>query len=125
MYQKRKEIIKNYIEGYNTFNIDQMLQDLHPKISYRNIRDGKEVFSLHGLNKFKKQVEEEASYFSEHHQEIKSISHSDKVTTITIKYSGTVGKDLPNGLEKGQKLESKVKSIFKFKNNKIIELKDI
>lgn len=34
MYSKREEIIWNYIEGYNTFNVTQMLQDIHPEISF-------------------------------------------------------------------------------------------
>jgi len=36
-----------------------------------------------------------------------------------------LGIDFPNGLKKGQKLELKGKTIFTFKNNKIISISDI
>lgn len=45
--------------------------------------------------------------------------------TTEIDYSATLATDLPNGLKKGHKIELKGKSIFKFLDNKIIELIDI
>ncbi|HLQ99855.1 MAG TPA: nuclear transport factor 2 family protein [Sphingobacterium sp.] len=125
MYSKREEIIRNYIEGYNTFNVTQMLQDIHPDISFRNIQNGTETFSLQGKDSFRKQAEEALAYFSKRHQEILKIEHQRQQSTIVIHYSAIAGTNLPNGIKKGTEMEFKGQSVFIFKNEKISGLTDI
>lgn len=103
MYSKREQIIKNYIEGYNTFDVTQMLQDVHPKVSFQNIQNDVETFSLQGKENFKKQAEEALSYFLKRHQEILKMEHQKQRSTIDIHYSATAGMDLPIGIKKEPK----------------------
>ncbi len=121
----RESIIRNYIEGYNESDIEKMVRDLDDEILFQNVANGEVNMTIHGINDFKKQAEETKEYFEHRHQKIASIKHMDNKTEIEIEYAAFIGMDLPNGLKKGQKLELKGKSIFVFKDNRIVKLTDI
>lgn len=40
MSEKRENIIQNYIEGYNKFDVEKMLLDLDNEIIFQNIQNG-------------------------------------------------------------------------------------
>jgi hypothetical protein len=54
-----------------------------------------------------------------------SVKHTGDKTEIEIDYSAIAAMNFPNGLQKGEELVLKGKSVFTFKNNKIITLTDI
>jgi hypothetical protein len=121
----RETIIKNYIEGYNEFNIDKMIADFDENIIFENIQNGETNMSLNGLTAFIQQAEQGKTYFSERTQTIKSFKHNDDRIEIGIDYKAILGMDLPNGLKKGQELNLSGLSIFEFDGIKIIKLTDI
>jgi hypothetical protein len=121
----RETIIKNYIEGYNEFNIDKMIADFDENITFENIQNGESNMSLNGLTAFIQQAEQGKTYFSERTQTIKSFKHNDDRSEIEIDYKAILGMDLPNGLKKGQELNLSGLSIFEFDDIKIIKLTDI
>lgn len=122
----KQQIIKDYIQGYNDFNIDQMLKDLDPKITFKDIQDNRTVINLQGKSAFEKQAYCSGDYFSSRKQTIESIhKDSKKIYTLEITFEAVLKTDLPNGLKKGQQITLKGKSIFEFKNDKIISLTDI
>jgi hypothetical protein len=121
----RETIIKNYIEGYNEFNIDKMIADFDENITFENIQNGETNMSLNGLTAFIQQAEQGKTYFSERTQTIKSFKHNDNRSEIEIDYKAILGMDLPNGLKKGQELNLSGLSIFEFDDIKIIKLTDI
>ena len=121
----RERIIKNYIAGYNTFDIDKMVADFDENVVFENIQNGETNMSLTGLTEFKQQAEQAKTYFTKRTQIIKSFSHLDNVTEIEIDYYAILGMDIPDGLKCGQELILKGKSIFKFLGDKVIKLTDI
>ena len=121
----RETIIKNYINGYNQFNVDKMIADFADNIIFENIQNGETTMALVGLTALKQQAEEAKAYFSERTQTIKSFSHTDNRTEIEIGYKAILAMDFPNGLKKGQELNLSGKSIFEFAGDKIIKLTDI
>lgn len=125
MNEKREIIIRNFINGYNEFDIEKMVRDVDDKIIFKNIQNEEVNMTINGINDFKKQAEEAKNYFERRHQKITSINHTAQKTEIEIDYFAVLRIDLPNGLKKGQKLELKGKSIFTFQDDKIIELTDI
>lgn len=46
IYQK---IIENYIDAYNSFDIDRMLSDMHKDIKFENISNGEVNLTTNGL----------------------------------------------------------------------------
>lgn len=121
----REKIIKNYIYGYNHFDIEKMVADLDNDIVFENIQNGIINMSLTGLTAFRQQAEQAKTYFSERTQIIKSFKHNDNITEIEIDYNAILEMDLPNGLKKGQELNLTGKSFFEFKGDKIIKLTDL
>lgn len=121
----REAIIQNYIDGYNQFDIDQMVKDFDINVVFENVQNGETNLVLNGLSEFRQQAETAKAYFSERTQTITAITHFEHTTEVDIQYVATLGMDFPNGLPKGQILQLSGKSIFEFKGNTITKLTDI
>jgi hypothetical protein len=122
----REKIIRNYIEGYNHFDVDKMIADLDDNITFENIQDGEINMSLTGLAAFRRQAQQAASYFIRRKQVIKTMAHSGDETKVEVDYYAVLAIDFPDGLKKGQELRLKGESVFKFSaNNRVIKLTDI
>lgn len=125
MNSSRETVVKNYIDGYNNFDIDKMFADFDESIIFENIQNGEVNMTLSGISALKGQAEQAKSYFSSRQQTIKTFAHKDDMTEIEIDYSAILAMDFPNGLKKGEKLNLTGKSIFKFADNKVVKLTDI
>lgn len=121
----RETIVKNYIEGYNQFDIDKMVANFDDNIVFENTQNGETNMSLIGMAEFRQQAEQAKAYFSERMQTIKSLNHTGQITEIEVDYNAILGMDFPNGLKKGQQLNLTGKSVFEFEGDKIIKLTDI
>lgn len=121
----REKIIKNYIDGYNEFDIDKMVIDFDENITFENIQNDEVNMSLIGLTEFRHQAEQAKAFFSQRKQVIKKINHFDNHSEIEITYNAVLATDFPNGLRKGQELNLSGKSIFEFNDNIIVKLTDI
>lgn len=121
----REKIIENYIAGYNQFDIDKMMADFDDSILFENIQNGEVNMTLSGLKEFRNQAEEAKKYFSEREQTITLFTHSENQSEIAIDYRAVLAMDFPNGLQKGQELNLKGKSVFEFLDDKIVRLADI
>ena len=121
----KEEIIKNYIDGYNQFDIEKMVADFDTNVIFQNIQNGEVNMSLTGLLAVRQQAEQAAKYFSERTQTIKSFHSIGGCIEIEIDYKAILAIDLPNGLKKGQELNLTGKSIFEFDGDKITKLTDI
>jgi hypothetical protein len=123
--KQREKIINNYIDAYNSFDVDRMLADFATSIKFENISNGAINMTLAGLSEFRKQAEQAKTLFSKRQQTIKSYKHEGDQTEIEIDYQATLAIDLPNGLKQGDELNLTGRSIFQFLNDKIIALTDI
>ncbi|CAI2765730.1 MULTISPECIES: nuclear transport factor 2-like protein [Flavobacterium] len=121
----RERIIKNYVEGYNQFDIDKMTTDFSRDIVFENIQNGEVNMTLNGLNEFKEQAENAKAYFSTRSQVITVLNHFESKTEIEIDYHAVLAMDFPNGMKAGEELNLKGKSVFEFLDNKILKLSDI
>ncbi len=121
----RDKIIRDYINAYNNFDIEKMLTNIDVQIKFENISDGTTNMTLTDLNSFRKQAEQAKDLFTTRRQTIKSWTHQENSIEIQIEYDAVLAIDLPNGLKKGDNLNLRGKSIFKFSGDKIIELTDI
>ncbi|WP_202700580.1 nuclear transport factor 2 family protein [Flavobacterium sp. UGB4466] len=121
----RERIIKNYVEGYNQFDIDKMTADFSRDIVFENIQNGEVNMTLNGLNEFKEQAENAKAYFSTRSQVITVLNHFESKTEIEIDYHAVLAMDFPNGMKAGEELNLKGKSVFEFLDNKILKLSDI
>jgi hypothetical protein len=121
----REKIIKNYIEGYNQFDIDKMVVDFDDNIIFENIQNSETNMSLTGLTAFRKQAEQATTYFTVRTQRISSFKHFEEKTEIEIDYYAILAMDFPNGMKSGQELNLKGKSVFEFSKDRVVKLTDI
>jgi hypothetical protein len=122
LYQK---IIENYINAYNNFDIDRMLSDMHDKVRFENSSNGEINLATNGIEELRNQAEQAKQLFNERTQTITDIKFSADQVEVQIDYRGILAVDFPSGPKIGDVIELKGSSIFRFKDNKIIELKDI
>lgn len=121
----RDEIIKDYIDAYNRFDIESMTLHFDASIHFENVSDGVVNMVLDGLPAFKQQAEMAKHLFSQRAQVITALKHGDNETEASITYTGTLAADFPNGLKKGDTLQLSGKSVFTFANGKITRLVDM
>lgn len=121
----RETIITNYIAGYNSFDINKMLADVSHNVVFENISQGETTMRLEGLGAFRQQAEQAKALFTQREQCITSFDHDNNATEIGISYKATLAMDLPNGMKKGDVLELKGKSVFRFADHKITAITDI
>ena len=122
---QRIAIIENYINSYNNFDIEGMINDLADTIVFKNISNNEITLSTDGINAFKVQAEKAKAFFSSRKQTIiKTVTSTHKIEVI-IDYTGVLNIDLPNGMRKGETLNLKGVSVFTFLDDKIIEINDI
>lgn len=120
-----KRVINEYIKAYNDFNVDNMLQNIHEEVIFRNIAKGEVNLELIGKNELKKQAEEAVNLFEERKMKITAQKIESNTLKNKIDFKGILALDMPDGHKKGEIIELKGKSLFKFKGNKIILIEDI
>ena len=124
MQNEQKRMIENYVNSYNNFDIEGMIQDLDQDIIFENYTGDTLDLKIEGLDGFIKQAESATSFFKERQQTITSWQFDNDLVRITIGYEGILAVDLPNGMKSGDTLQLKGVSEFRFKGNKISRIKD-
>jgi ketosteroid isomerase-like protein len=122
---EKKILIENYIRAYNTFDIDKMSAVLHDEIVFKNISNGEVTLQTDGLEAFKNQAEQVVNFFAERKQKIEKIVFNKDDCEVDIDYKAILAADLPEGLKAGDEIRLKGKAIFRFADDKIIEIRDI
>lgn len=120
-----QQIIENYIEAYNRFDVTQMLADMDDNIRFENISNGETNLVTQGIAELKTQAEQATKLFSQRKQTITGFVFRENEAEIGIDYAGVLAQDIPNGPKAGEEIRLSGKSVFRFSGNKIVELKDI
>jgi hypothetical protein len=123
--ERTEQIIKDYVDAYNHFDIDGMLNNVASSVIFKNVSGGNTNMTLQGIIELREQAMQAKDMFSSRKQTIKSIEYTGDKATIEIDYHAVLATDLPNGLKKGSELNLKGKSEFTLAGNKIIAITDI
>lgn len=124
MQAEQKRVIEDYIQAYNRFDADGMIQHLHPSVVFKNITNGQTDLQTEGLPAFRQQAEQAKQYFSHRRQTITDWEFSGDTVTIEIEYEGQLAIDLPNGFRAGETLRLTGQSVFVFEGDQIVALTD-
>ncbi len=125
MSDLQKQIIQDYADSYNNFDVEGMIANLHETVIFENYSNGKLTVRTEGLEEFVKLANTAKDYFTERQQTIKSWSFKDAIVSVDIDYEATLATDLPNGLKKGDLLKIGGKSEFRFSKNRIVKITDV
>ncbi len=118
------ELIKRYIEAYNTFDIETMMSTLHPDIAFQNISNGEINAETHGIEAFRTLAEQSKGLFTSRKQTITNVETHESQTCIDVTFEAVLAIDLPNGLKAGELFQLQGSSEFTFRDGKIISIVD-
>lgn len=118
------EVVKKFIEAYNSLDVEKMITFLHPQIEFRNISNGEENTRTNGIKEFKDLANKTLDLFKEREQRIISYTEDKDTINVEISYHAIFGKDLPNGIKSGDSIDLNGKSKYVFKDGLIILLID-
>lgn len=122
--QEIKHLIEDYLNAYNSFNVDGMIELLHESVEFRNISNGVVDTETKGIDQFRALAEQSLRIFSTRCQTMKNITIIGDKAEIEIDYEGKLAIDLPNGLKAGNTLNLKGRSIFHIKDGKLVVVED-
>jgi len=122
---QREHIIRQYLEGYNQFDVAKMVAHFDEDIIFENVSGGEVNLSLQGVESFKQQAEQATAYFSSRRQTPTAFRHQEDQTEVELDYHAVLTMDFPTGQKKGDELILQGKSVFTFSVDKVIKLVDI
>ncbi len=118
-----KKIVQNYIAAYNNFDIEGMVSNLHRDVTFKNISEGKITLQLVGKKAFLIQATEAKKLFKQREMKILKELYNDNVVEVEIEFTGTFH---PHFFDDSKNsISIKGRSIFSFKDGKIISIEDI
>jgi hypothetical protein len=109
--ENMKKIIAAYIKAYNEFDVDELLKKVN--------------LELKGKDALQKQAKEAAVMFKEREMKITEQTIKNDTLENKIDFKGVLAMDIPDGPKSGETIEIKGKSIFKFREGKIVLIEDI
>jgi hypothetical protein len=124
MKKSRSDIVRYFIQEYNSFNIDGMMKHLHPEVKFKNISGGKTDIETNGKEEFEKLASSSAAIFNSREQQIISIKEDGNKVVVDIEFRGILAAEMPPGLKAGETLVIKGKSEYTFQENLIISVID-
>jgi len=119
-----KRIVENFIEFYNSFQIDEMGDLFAEDCLFQNISNSSGSIECKGKEEFLKLATKSALLFKERKQVITNWIIGDHKIAVEIEYQAILAHDIPSGLKRGEKLELKGVSIYEFEMGKIRRLVD-
>ena len=120
-----REIIEGFIGAYNRFDIEGMLLNVDPEVTFENKSGDRVDLHTEGIGELRRQAEDSRRSFVRRKRVITGMRFGDDEVEIDINFAGTVAIDLPGGIKAGDEIELKGRSIFKFRGDKIVGLTDI
>lgn len=120
----QKEIIEGYIEAYNSFDVEAMLQFAHPAVVFKNVEGGEVNATVTGIHEFRKLSERVKSFYSTRCEQITGLESVGDVTTVDISFEGVLAVDLPNGMRAGDVHKLRGRSVYEFSDGKICKITD-
>ena len=124
MKKEQKQIILDYVESYNTMDVEGMLKHMGNKVVFESMSGMDLELRLEGKEAFRQQAEKALGFFVERRQTVNSWEFNKDVVKVGITYEAVLAVDLPNGLKAGETLRLKGQSIFLFEEGTIKKLID-
>lgn len=121
---KAKALIEQFLDAYNRFEIDEMMELVDPEIEFRNVSGGDVDTAAIGQDEFRDLAEQSAFLFSTRKQTPTNFQAGDKGVTVDIDFVGTLATDIPDGAKAGEELHVTGRSEFVFRDDKIYRLTD-
>ena len=122
---EKRDLIDRYLAAYNAFDVDAMMETVHPDIEFENVAGGEVNASASGADAFRQMAEQATALFSSRQQTVTAFEPDDSGASVDVDYEGVLASDLPNGMKAGETLRLAGRSEFEFEDGYISRLRDI
>ena len=120
-----KKIVEQYFKAYNEFNLNGMIENIHNDLIFKTIVNGEITYELNGKYAFKEQIKQAFAIFKKREMKIVNQKFGDDMVENEINFKGVLAVDISDKLKKYDLVKLQSKSVFQFKNGKIISIEDI
>jgi ketosteroid isomerase-like protein len=121
---KAKTLIEEYLNAYNSFDVEAMMELVDPEIEFRNVSGGDVDLSAIGKDEFRELAQQSAFLFSSRKQTPTNFEVEGEVVFVDIDFTGTLATDIPDAMKAGDELRVTGRSEFVFRDEKIYRLTD-
>lgn len=122
--EEKRTLIKQFIEAYNTFNVQELSELMHPEVTFSNISGGEEQSTAQGVDEFLALAEASQAQFESRHHDITGYLFNGNHAVVNVDRKGVLAQDLPSGLKAGEFLHLSGKTEFNFEGNKFKRIVD-
>ena len=119
-----KALIEEFLDAYNCFDVDAMMELVDPEIEFRNVSGGDVDTTAIGQDEFRELAQQSAFLFSSRKQTTTKFEVEGEVVSVNIDFTGTLATDIPDGMKTGDELRVTGRSEFVFRDKKIYRLTD-
>lgn len=126
--EMKRDLIVRYLQAYNCFDLDGMVQTMSTEIEIENIRKGHIESHTKGIDAFSELVSKAALVYSERSQTILELEEMGDMICINVEYKATLASDLfmnNADLKKGETVVFNSRCEFFFEEGKICRIRDI
>ena len=123
--QQARELIENYLEAYNLFEVGDMLACLHPDVAFENVSDGVVTHQTEGKAAFEVQANQATTLFMERNQHMLAFRFQNDHAEADIQFFAITAVDWPDSWKAGTILELTGQSVFTFRDSLIASIRDI
>ena len=121
---EKRAVIERYLDAYNRFDVDRMMEAVHPAIVFRNVADGQVTATASGAREFRALADKAKQVFVSRKQTMTAFEASGNEAVIEVDYSAVLATDLPGGMKAGETLQLTGRSEFVFRSGTIYRLTD-
>jgi len=122
--EEMKQVIDRYMDAYNRFDIDAMMQILASDVRFENVSGGKVNATTSGKTEFEALARQSTQLFASRKQAVKTIKIVGDKAFVEIEFEGVLAQDLPNGMKAGKKMVLRGTSEFVFVNGLVSSIVD-
>ena len=122
---EKRSLIERYLAAYNAFDIEGMMEMIHPDIEFKNLSGGEVNATASGADEFRQLAEQSKGLFTWREQTVTKFWTNDAYASIEVAYEGVLASDLPNGMKAGETLRLTGRSEFTFRDGKIYRIMDV
>jgi ketosteroid isomerase-like protein len=119
-----KKLIEDYINHYNSKNIDCMLELFSDDAQFESVSNTDGIINTYGKRQLRELAETSIEYFEQRRQTVLSWVIGDSHVAIEIDYWCKLAKDFPDGKKAGEEMQLRGASFFTVEAGRISRLVD-
>ena len=100
------DLVKKYLEAYNSLDVEGLMELIHPKIRFINISGGETTAEVSGTEEFRVLARQSAGLFKTRKQTLLDFKAGKDKAVIKVAFEGVPSSDIPGGPRAGGKAGS-------------------